>query len=124
MLGILLAVLWLVAWDYHRFRSLFTEEPLLLEYRPVTLRLDPLERAGGGAGHAQHLARIAGPGRVAVFEDHLEGGALSHASLVRNALHQHADDGGTGCGVRANRSEVGLAARLRTAVPRGVARPG
>jgi hypothetical protein len=42
----LLAVLYLCAWDWHRFRGMFTEHPLASARSPRTLRLDPLERAG------------------------------------------------------------------------------
>ncbi len=42
----MLAVLYLCAWDYHRFRGLLTTEPLAPEYRPAELRLDPIERLG------------------------------------------------------------------------------
>lgn len=43
-----LAVVYLCAWDYHRFRGLLTTRQLAPENQPPQLRLDPLERAGFG----------------------------------------------------------------------------
>jgi uncharacterized membrane protein YphA (DoxX/SURF4 family) len=42
----LLAVIYLCAWDYDRFRGLLTTSELAPEHRPARLRLDPLERVG------------------------------------------------------------------------------
>lgn len=42
----MLAVLWLVAWDFHRFRPLLTTKPLDVEL--PERRLDPWERVGFG----------------------------------------------------------------------------
>jgi uncharacterized membrane protein YphA (DoxX/SURF4 family) len=42
----LLAVTYLCAWDYDRFRGLLTTSEFAPEHRPARLRLDPLERVG------------------------------------------------------------------------------
>lgn len=45
----LLAVIWLCAWDYHRIRGLLTDRPWSQELPVPTLRLDWLERIGFAA---------------------------------------------------------------------------
>jgi uncharacterized membrane protein YphA (DoxX/SURF4 family) len=67
----LLAVLYLCAWDYHRFRSIFTLRPLAPEHHPRTLVLDRLEKIGFGVFGAALMAffllsRGLGPTSIAI----------------------------------------------------------